>query len=311
MSLLDSRTRGNRLLKQLLASAAGAALPAFSPFLYGAYSNYKTSFKGRRPRRAMARFRRRKMYRKSTRGRRRGRKGVSSRFIAGRGPYQKRARRIVNKKLNNNLTRNDYDSTRELVNKGVLLASTTAIQTGGSNFAVYDMPLASSKMFDYDEYKVANIQLVMTPLNLPSGSNDLELSASTGEPYIYIVPRIHSEAWTSTPSIATLKSTPGVMRFHMLSKKPMVINLMPTVELEQTVIASSAGTTYDIATPFKKLGWLHQPQDSGPVVDSNYPNLGSIRYYIPQIATGSFQPKWKIEYYATVYLRGNRALAEV
>lgn len=305
---MDQRTRAAKLVN-LLAASYGSILFDRSQRAVTNYigKKYKSFWK---PAAAMPRRRTYKNRMRRSAGRRGRARRVRKALIAGRGPYQKRGRRVAGRRLNTKMTRNDYDSTREIVSKSVIFPESSAVKTSNSNCAVGDFPLAVSKMFDYDEYKLSNIQLVLTPLNVGIANQTLSL-ADAGEPYIYIVPRIHPDSWTSTPTLNTIKSTPGVMRFHMLRSKPIVVNLKPIVPQEDTVFASTSGATYTIETPYKRLGWIHQPQSAGPVVDANYPNLGTVTYYLPQLAAGSFQPKWRLDYYATVSLRGNRALAEV
>lgn len=240
----------------------------------------------------------------------RRRRRVGRRFIAGRGPYQRKGKSVAGRRLNTRMARNDYDSTREIANKGFLVPTTSGVVTGSINVAVYEYPLALTKLFDYDEYKLSNIQMVLTPLSLSNGSTPLYI-ADAGEPYIYIIPKIHPESWSSTPTLNTIKSTPGVMRFHMLTKGPIVVNLKARVPVERTVVASTAGSTYDIQEPSKLLTWVHNPQTVGPISAVNYPNYGTVQIYLPQLAAGSFEPKWRVDYYSTINFRGNRALAEV
>lgn len=315
MPLMDQRLRSTKLFNNVLASVAGAALDRTNRYLSDRVSSYLYPPAAAPMAPTRRAFRRRRMPAGRRYGRRRRigpsrRRRASKRLVAGPGPYQKRGRSVIARPLNTNLSRNDYDSTRECVQKGVIFPNSTAVNVETRNTAVGDYPLASAKMFDYDEYKLANIQLVLTPLNLGIAQQSLSL-ADGADPYLYVIPRIHPDTWTSTPSITTIKSTPGVMRFHMLRRKPIVINLKTIVPQEETVFASVTGASYTIETPFKKLGWIHQPQEAGPVVDANYPNLGTCTFYMPQLAAGSFQPKWRIDYYTTVYLRGNRALIDV
>lgn len=208
------------------------------------------------------------------------------------------------------MTRNDYDSTREVIFDKTFQPSASAPITGFTNIAVYDFPLAVSKLFDYDEYKMSNMQLVLTPLHLANNADSLECD-DTGEPYFYVIPRIHPNSWTSTPTLETIKSTPGVMRFHLLRKTPIVINVSPTVPMVQDVLSGSTAAQIQIQEPMKRLTWLHNPQDSGPIVSSNYPYIGSVFFYFPKLVVGTYLPKFKVEWYCTITLRGNRALLEV
>lgn len=188
--------------------------------------------------------------------------------------------------------------------------TTTGTFQNTINFYMPDMPLAASKMFDYDDYKISNIQLVITPLRISNGAEKLEV-ADSGEPYFYVLPRIHPENWTTTYTLQNIKSTPGVMRFSLLRRTPIVINLKPIVPVENTLATSASGATQTVESPFKYLGWVHNPQEQGPIQISNYPNYGHCGVWMPQLVAGSFIPRFKFEYYATCTFRGNRALLDV
>ena len=239
---------------------------------------------------------------------RRKRRGPVNRTVAGWGPLQKKYPYSMRARLNTRMGRNDYDSTREMVYKNVVVADTAAPTWAQFNTAVYDFPLALTKLFDYTEYRITNLQCVITPIRISNGEKDLTV-VDRATPYFYVIPRIHPDTATSTPSVDSLRTTPGVLRFHMMRKKQIVINLPVQLPREDTVIGSASGTTYTVDRPMQNIGWLHQPQDSGPVVGTNYPNFGNIYIYIPQIQSGDYQPKFRVDYYATILLRGNKALA--
>lgn len=251
------------------------------------------------------RTRKRRSYRRKYN--KRGR-GVSSRYPAGRGPLQNYQRRQNRLKLNTRLTRNDYDSTREIANKGFIQASSLSIVTGEVNFSVIDFPLALAKLFDYEEYKMVNLQYVITPQHIANGAAQLKMS-DFGDPYLYILPRMLSEDITTTPELKTIQSTPGVLRFSYLRTKPIVINVRATATEKRTFVTDLASTDYVQENTVRPFGWLRNPQDSGPPVGSNYPTTGNLYYYAPSIVGSSdFQPRWRVQIYATILLRNNRSL---
>lgn len=304
---LDRRTKGYRLVSQVAAAAIGSA----AQYAFNRFSSGMPKYRAAAPRwRAGRRHRSRRNFRRRYRRRTGAKRTVRKVLIAGRGPYQKRFSRIQRRALNTNLTRNDYDSTREIIEKGTVVPLSTHVHISYLNFQIGDMSLALSKLFDYDDYKVSGIQLVITPCTFPDGQLPVDVDAAS-EPYFYVVPRIHPETWTSTPALATLKTTPGVLRFHYLRRKPIVINLAAQGIRQTDVITSSTGTANQVELPMKMLGWQHNPQTVGPIVATNYSNFGNVAIVMPRLATGSFQPRYKIEYYATAMLRGNRALLDV
>lgn len=309
----DARTRASKLANAAIGALAGQALSTIPTSLRALYSSMPsfTGYRARRSRRSLLYRRRRRFGRFRRRYRRRNKLGRGARatFIAGRGAFQRRFRRRIGRKLNTRLTRNDYDSTREIVVKADLFPTSTGAQVVQYNMKVIEMGLAQTKLFFYDDYKLSDIQMVLTPVNLSNGAEKLEVAAGS-DPYIYAIPRIHADLWTSTPRLETIKSTPGVMRYHMLRKKPIVINLAPIAQVSEE-LQRVDGTSLEVEKPFKYVTWMHNPQEGGPFDPTLYLSVGNVVFYLPRLAAGSFQPKWKVEYYATCTLRGNRVLADV
>lgn len=167
------------------------------------------------------------------------------------------------------------------------------------------MPVALSKIFSYEEYKYSNIQMVLTPINLANGAQKLELNDNS-TPYLYYAKRIHAKNDIFDNEEQTWKSTPGVQRVPLLRSRPTVINLEIFASQKDDIIGNEVGSTFAIQRPLRRIGWIHQPQSGGPPSPANYPKFGVIDFCLPQIATGSFQPKWRVEYYVTTYFRGLR-----
>jgi hypothetical protein len=175
------------------------------------------------------------------------------------------------------------------------------------NLSIVDLPLAKLKLFDYDEYKYSQLQMVLTPINISNGAQKLEMNDNS-TPYLYFAKRIHPEDDITNTDLQTWKNTPGVQRVSLLGSKPIVINFVIQAPKEDEIIANDAGQAFTIQRPMRRIGWIHNPQSAGPPVSANYPNFGVIDFRLPQIATGSFQPKWRVDYYVTTYFKGHRAL---
>lgn len=251
--------------------------------------------------------RRRMLFRRRRRGRRaikrRGRR--AGRRTRGVGPYQKKFGGRFFRKLDLNFARNDYDSTREIKSVGSQVASNAASFVTQHYCYVGDFPLALSKLFDYDEYKVTKLQMVIQPQFLHKGSTQVE-AATNYDPFFYVVPRIHVEAWTGTPSIDEVRNTPGVIKVPFNIQKPVVINLAVWAEQTDTIVRDLTGASLTIRRPMTKLNWMHNPQTSGPFVSANYASLGNVNIYWSQLAAGSYLPRFEIKYVATFLFRGNR-----
>lgn len=301
----DGRTKAYRRYQLGAASALSGILGSMGSYAYSRYF-------GRSKARPMSRFRR---YGRRRYGRRGGRKaagrarGANRKLIAGKGIFQRRFRKVIGRRLDTRMTRNEYDSTRELVRSGTILPNALTVVGTSANFQIGDMPIALSKLFDYDEYKVTKIQMVLTPMVQSTGATDLNVN-NEGDPYLYIVPRVHSNVISGTPSIQTVKTSPGVMRFHYLRKKPIVVNLAPFAQVEEDLITGT-GAAVQQEIPLKKLGWIHNPQDAAPYNTGLHVNYGNVYFYLPRIVAGSFIPRWRVEYYATAIFRGNRNLLDI
>lgn len=308
---MDYRFSGTKRVVGALNVLSGIALERGLNHLSNLYNKYTSPMlpvrtRKRGPRRMFRRVKRRSRRRAAGRAR-----GASRKLIAGKGVFQRRFRKVIGRRLDTRMTRNEYDSTRELVRSGSIVPNVLATGVDTANFQVGDMPLALAKLMDYDEYKVTKIQMVLTPYSFSNGAQTLEVDVA-GEPYLYIAPRVHSDNITVSPSLATIKTTPGVMRFHYLRKQPIVINLAPFYQATETTTTSVTGTALDIEMPLRSLNWVHNPQDTGDTYDSTkHPNYGNVLFYFPKLAAGSFVPKWRIEYYATCVLRGNRSLVDI
>jgi len=174
------------------------------------------------------------------------------------------------------------------------------------NLSVLDMPVALSKLFDYDEYKYSQIQMVLTPIHLANGAQQLYIHENS-TPYMYFVKRIHPEEDQTQSDLQYWKNTPGVQKFPVMGRKPIVINFAVQAPQEREIIGNNAGQAFTIQQPMRKVGWIHNPQDAPPAVGANYPNFGVIDFRLPQLLnTSGFLPKWRVEYYVTMYFKGNR-----
>lgn len=258
-----------------------------------------------RPRRV---GRSRRGFRRMSRFRRR-RRGARVTMAAGKGPYQKRYPRLIHRPLNTDMTRNQYDSCRDLKDYSTISANTSSNQTTNVNFSVYDGEVAATKLFGYTDYKVKDVQLVLTPLNIHLGATDVQVTTN-GKPFIYIIPKIHSTSVTGLTT-SEVERLPGVMKFPIASRKKIVVNLATFGSLEEEVETSASAGAETVETPFKYIGFVHNPQTSGPPTASNYPKYGNAIIYVPQMASGSFLPVWKVQFLWTTIFKGNRSLIAI
>lgn len=205
-------------------------------------------------------------------------------------------------KLNTNMSRNDYDSIR--VVRDVPAASRPRLSAAGVYYvneliSIDDFPFAASKGADYQQYKMTNVQVVLTPrFSKGAFDNHKGLAAANADFYGAIWPRSHNDVPVGTPTWNTIKQTPGVRLFKLDSGKRVVLNLAPYVDLETP---SNQGRTLGRRIP---LGWSDYLQGG---LTPNF-KLCPWGVYIPQAAPqGDGAPviDWNMEIYATFIFRGN------
>lgn len=238
----------------------------------------------------------------------RGKKRSSRRFIAGKGPFQKKYRSRLYKALNTNLSRNDYDSTREVYTQGTITGSTSAAVGANVQFNVGELDLAATKIAKYDEIKHTNIQLVISPTKF--FKNASTVASLQAEPYLYVIPRIHGNDDLTLPSFETVIRTPGVMKYRMDRQKKIVVNLpcqAPIVDTWET--GPGTGTTDTLNREMRYIGWYHNPWDgTGTLPLASFPYLGNAYVYMPQLESGSAIPQFRLELYVTTLMKNNRDL---
>lgn len=301
----DRRTIASKFANQALAAIGGAALNSIQNYGYSHFN--RSSMPPLR-----GKFRpwvgRRRRYKKF--GRRRSKRYARKNTFTGAGPQtRRRVARISRRKLNTNMTRNDYDSSRDRVLSGYVTGSVLTPAWRQFDFRVPDLQYAVTKILDYDHYKVANIQCVITAKW--QDNQEIMRMLDDGDPYLYVIPRIHPDSITSTPNLQLLKTTPGVMRFSLRRTKPIVINLLALVPRKQEYVADQSGGVYNVEQPFFKPGWIHNP-DTGSVNPGSHPKFGHIAMYIPRLESTTVAiPNFTVEYYCTTYFRGNRNFIDV
>lgn len=301
----DARTIKSKLVQNVLAGIGGAALNSIQNL---GWSHFNRNSMPPLSKRRFAPYRKRW-------GKRRGRRPFRARpgkkivAFTGRSSATRRRYNRAARRVNSNMTRNDYDSTRDRIFKSYITGTAVGPVWTQHNFRVTDLTIASTKYLDYDHYKFSNIQCVITPKWQDSTAK--LRTAGEADPYLYVLPRVHPDTISSTPTIQLLKTTPGVLRFNLRRSKPIVINMGAYLPRKQEYVGDQLGTVYNVEQPFFFPGFIHNP-DSSTSVPANHPKFGSLYTYMPQLeATSDYIPNFTLEYYVTTYFRGNRALIDV
>lgn len=228
-------------------------------------------------------------------------KRQKKRFVAGPGTYQyKQGRRALRRTLNTNFQRNNFDSCRDWVLPKLVQspASDDDVQIEYS-FKIGDIDIARTKMFDYSEYRITNIQLVITPMKFGLGAETLTMAE--GEPYMYIIPR-HDTGITPKYKLEDIKRSPGVWRINLMKKTRTVINLTDFLPVIKDYVNTDQ-TNIQVPKDYQRVRWIENPQEEGPYDNRRHPQFGRVILWLPQILAG-YQPRFTFQFVATVLFRG-------
>lgn len=203
--------------------------------------------------------------------------------------------RVLRPKLNNNFSRNDYDSIRDAQFKTSFNLSQLTNTTTTQTIRVGDFPLAANKLLDYNEYKVTQVQWVI----IPKYVNTSTFGSFSDDPYLLFRNKVHVLSSGAALTYGDARRTPGFIKIPISKTSRTVINTVPYYEEETT---STAGTL--VSKPLRKLGWIHNP-DTSAYNPANHPILCPMEMIGP-LLNSSFDCGYKIEVYATVLFRGYR-----
>lgn len=282
-----------------IASAAATALGAAALVGQTGYSSYQylkgnstMPAGGRKYRAPLSRRRRfagrsKGRFAKKRVGKRRGRRYTS-----------RRAR--VNKALNTNFGRNDVKSLRLVQSLGEIDVAEGAPLANNQRFVCHldHWTTRWSRVIEaYEEFKFKDIQFVITPRTVATGSfkaqvlpNDIKyLALRTVNP---------TAAAFGNITVEKVRETPG-FRFIPLQRKARTIqNVNPSLEADTTVTNESGGMTS--ITRHMKLPWMKVETVTKAL------DVAAIEVVRPGLATlngDSF--KYDVSVYATLMLRGN------
>ncbi len=287
---------GVQLLKGagLLGSAATAA--------YYSYGNRTTSAKGS----TMA-----GMYRRGRKGRamprrrmRRGRR-TSKRFsrpVAGR----RRGRRYTSragksgKALMVNMSRNDRRSLRVSkflnsieVREGVPVSNNSRFICHLDHWTTQWARIIEA----YEEFKVTDIQFVITPRSCVTGATNIRVS-SNDLPYLCVRTVNPTAPAFTNINLDRIRATPGYRFLPLQGKKRFVQNVSPGLQVLQTVI-NEAGASVNIQN-MRAMPWLKVGANSKAL------DLAAIDIRIPGLdAQDGDSLFYDISVYATLHFRGN------
>lgn len=295
--------RQDYIRKTLLAVGSAGSSMAYGA--YNAYKGLRRYFGSRKRRVRSAQMYGRRRYLRPKRLRRgRVMRRMKKRFVAGVGTYQKKMGAKFLKPFNSNFARNNFDSCRDFaLNWQVLAPSAASAAQFELNFKIGNIPIALDKLGDYSEYKITNIQLVITPLKFGSGVETLTMFQEPA--YMYIIPR-HDTGAVSTLTFEEIHKSPGVIKVHLLKRRNTIINLQDYCPKLQRYIQTN-NDTVTVPRDYQKLGWIENPTQAGEAYNPNsHPEYGRCVAWFPQINAG-YQPTFRVQYCATILYRGYRS----
>lgn len=288
--------------KKAAANVLSAALPVVASSLLGrfgryAYNSAMAPISRARRRRVMYPVRRRR-FRKIRRvrsGMRRSRRKVRN----GLNFVDKKFRRnrMINPVLNTRMARNDYDSIRVCFRKTNFSLTNISETNYRLDFKIGESPLALSKLTDYDEYKITNVQWVFEPRYVTS--QNFGGVAYGSLPFVLVKNRAHNTIPLGSSTYDDARRSPGWRWIPIRKLTPTVINSTPFYEPEEI---SDAGT--NITTVLKKLNWIHNPDTV--YNPANHPSVCPIDIIGPQLAAVD-AVNWTVSCYATIIFRGFRS----
>lgn len=222
------------------------------------------------------------------------------------------------------MTRNDYDSFR--VRSGFTATYVTSTNcnsvsfninlanfTDGGDFGGASGWLAQ-EIQKWGEYRVANLQWVIEPVNLLNGAQRFETDGGL-VPFVYYSQPVHAPDVTgpglSNSEFLSLSNTPGYRRFHVLRTRQLVVNASPIIVREEQIDDEPTGTNI-LQEKYEKMGWQFNPSATVPLPSASYPTFARLNLVLPRknAATDVGTPGFAVSIYGTIYLRSRRDFAE-
>lgn len=281
--LLDGRTKANRRLFAAAAGAAGFGAGYLGsklggsgmPRTIGKYRSRRRRFKGKR---------------KGATYKRRGRRYTSRRVS-------------LYKRLNTNFAVNDYRKYRSTFAYGTDLIvkegnnDPNPIEQNNFSFEIRPDFLAqfTDNKDDYREFKLANIQFVIEPRSLVTGSQAIRVQ-NLDIPYL----AARTTASTSTaPTVLAhydVRKTPGYTFIPLMRKKRTVINFKPYIRIRDTVIQAGPDSVLERTMP---MPWLQTD------VEASSLDYGRLEVRVPTLDNqNGDELRFSVRMYATILFRG-------
>lgn len=289
--------------RRAAANVLSAALPVAASSLLGRFGQYaynRATMPPVRMRRRRVSYpaRRRRSVRKFRRARarvRRGRRQIRNGYNYVDKKFGRNRR--LNPMLNTRMLRNDYDSVRVVFRKTNFSLTNIGESNTRLDFKIGESPLALTKLLDYDEYKITNVQWVFEPRYVTT--QNFGGVAYGSLPFLLVNNRAHNTIPIGSSSYDDARRSPGWRWIPIRKLTPTVLNSTPFYEPDEI---SDTGT--NINTVLKKLNWIHNPDTV--YNPSNHPSVCPIDVIGPQLAAID-SVDWTISVYATIYYRGLRS----
>lgn len=227
------------------------------------------------------------------------RSAPAGKYRRGRRYTGRRTRQF--KKLNTNVSINDFAKIRAVTNLGSVILTEGSPLSNNDRFAVSLSSWATQwarKIDAYEQFKITNVQFVINPRSVVTGASRIEVAG--GEiPYLCI-----REVNTVGPKLLIvtadeIRSTPGYRFIPLQKKRRTVINVTPSLyQVDTYVNHLSLNTTYGHN---KSMPWMNIDTQSKEL------QLGGIEIYRPKLNIGQGnQLAWDVSVYCTILLRGNK-----
>lgn len=280
--------------KYLAAAAAGLAA-------YGA-GNYTRPMAARNG----LSYRRRSYRRFSAKRRRRpypSRRKFKGKTFRRRGVRFTGKRAAVYRPLRANFAVNDYRRLKFCVDQSSFSLSDTyggtPVETRALTLNGIAFGNQTTDAGDFTQFKIANLQLVIEPLDKITGATNLKINF-LDIPYIAIRFVSASSSTTLNPNLDDLRQTPGYTYVPLQRKKRIVLNTKAIIEKETQLVGASSNILHRTYVP---MPWM----DITPGANGTE-SFQFIRceIYRPRVQLGSVELQYDVRWYGDLMLRGRK-----
>lgn len=292
----DQRTKASKLASYALGALASGAI-ANAPNVYQGAKAYLFG-RGRRSSRGMPRMR----Y-----GRRRRFRRRRARFVKKQRGGQSRGKRFTTSskflvprpRLYTNFATNDFRKLRVVHNFGSFLVTEGTPLINNSRYLIHLDHWTtewSREIEAYEEFKIANIQIVLEPTSVGTGASRFEVNPGD-IPYLAAREVLPVGTTVTNLNADVVRQTPGFKFVPLLKKARTVFNITPQILVNSSVKATGSDLQVE---RHRRMPWMRIDPDTKAL------DVAAMEIRHPGLVVGAGnQLSYNVRAYATILLRGN------